>query len=279
MSRTGTSSVRRGVAAVVVAVGLVAVAPASAGADTGDPALDTLTAAARATSTAIATGVDVVTTVSFSRSTDLRSSFIPQVAAVVPARSRVRVHVTANADGSSYTSVRRQPSGRLLGGAGREASGAAPWATVSMLLDGPRGEARSAGVPDRTALTGVDPDDVRDSYILTDPFVDAARLVLPPYSRSQDEGWSTVSVTPGPGGTTVISGTIRAGVPASDGEDRCVRPLVEIVVGPDLVARTSRWIETCPGRGTREYVSVVTYGPQAIQPPTRPRVPASSVLR
>lgn len=273
MVRTRSGAI---VSGAVVMMTLVLTAPAAA--DTGDPALDTLTAASRATSTAIATGIDVVTTVRFSRATNLSSSFTPQVAAVVPAGARVRVHITANPDESSYTSVRRQPSGRLLGGAGRETAAAAPWATVSMLLDGPRDVARAAGTSDRTALTGVDPGDVRDYFVITGPLTDASRLILPPYSGSQDEGWTTVRVTPRADGTTLISGTIAAGVPASDGEDRCVRPLVEIVVGADLVARSSRWIETCPGRGTREYRSVATYGPQAIQPPTRPRVPAASVL-
>ena len=196
----------------------------------------------------------------------------------MPAGARVRVHLTANADDSSYTSVRRQPSGRLLGGAGRETAAAAPWATVSMLLDSPRDAARAAGAPDRTALTGVDPDLVRDYFIVTDPLTDAARLILPPYAGSQDEGWTTVSTTPRADGTTLITGTIRAGVPASDGEDRCVRPLVEMVVGPDNVTRSSRWIETCPGRGTREYRATATYGPQAIQPPTRPRAAAADIL-
>lgn len=278
MRGSGFTTARRGVLACGAVMVLLLGASAPAVADTEDPALDTLTAAARATSAAIATGVDVVTTVSFSRSADLRSSFTPQVAAVAPAGARVRVHLTANADGSSYTSIRRQPSGRLLGGAGRETAAAEPWATVSMLLDAPRATARASGLPDRTALTGVDPDDVRDSYVITQSLIDASRLILPPYSSAQDEGWSTVRITPRADGTTLISGSIRAGVPASDGEDRCVRPVVEIVVGADLVARSSRWIETCPGRGTRQYRSVATYGPQAIQPPTRPRVPAASVV-
>ena len=119
---------------------------------------------------------------------------------------------------------------------------------------------------------------VRDGYVVDEPLISASRLILPPYSGSQDEGWTTVTVTPRVDGTRLISGTIRAGVPASDGEDRCVRPLVEMVVGPDDVTRSSRWIETCPGRGTREYRATATYGLQPIQPPTRPRESASDIL-
>ena len=100
----------------------------------------------------------------------------------------------------------------------------------------------------------------------------------PAMLRNYRDEATTVATTAQPDGTTVITGSIRAGVPASDGEDRCVRPLVEMVVGPDLVTRSSRWIETCPGRGTREYRATATYGPQVIQPPTRPRLAASDVL-
>ncbi len=184
-----------------------------------------------------------------------------------------------NADSAYYVSVRYQPSGRLIGAAGRTAAGAPLWATVRMLTDDAAADARAGGASDRTALTGITDRSLLMDYDLgRAPGPSPSGLILPPYSGAQDEGWTIVTTTPLADGTTLISGTIRASVPASDGEDRCVRPLVEMVVGPDGVTRSSHWIETCPGRGTREYRSVATYGPQPIQPPTRPRMAASRVL-
>ncbi len=276
----GRRTVRSGLAALATAVALlVALAGAPASADTGDAAVEALEAADRATRAAAGAGVDVVQVVAFDRRSSLRTWFTPMVGATVAAGSRVRVHATVNAGSTYYTSVRLQPSGRLIGASGRTTAGAPLWATVSMLRDDVAASARAGGASDRTALTGVtDPDLLREYFLGREPVLIAEDLILPPYSGAMDEGWTTVTTTPQADGTTLISGSIRAGVPASDGEDRCVRPIVEMVVGTDGVTRSSHWIETCPGRGTREYRATATYGPQPIQPPTRPRMPADRVL-
>jgi hypothetical protein len=273
-SRPLLSVLLAGVAAI-----LLAVLGAPAHADTGEPARAVLEAADLATRAAVATGVDIVQTVTFDRRSSLRTGFTPMVGASVPAGSRLRVHATVNPDSAYYLSVRFLSSGRLIGSAGRTAAGAPLWATVSMISSEAAAHARAAGASDRTALTGItDPDLLREYFLGREPGIVAQDLILPPYSGALDEGWTVVTTSPRADGTTLISGSIRASVPASDGEDRCVRPLVEMVVGPDGVTRSSHWIESCPGRGTREYRAVATYGPQPIQPPTRPRKAASSVL-
>lgn len=263
----------RGVA-LAAALGMVVLVPGVSHAETGDAALAALAAANTATITAARSGIDVVQQVTFSRGTEL-GDFTPRMYASVPGGTRLRVHATASADGSGYTSVRFQPSGRLLAAGGIDPASMAPWATLRLVFPDVRSDARRAGLNDRTALTGVSPEDVLDSAIVSEPARLAADLVLPPYAGSGDEGWTTIETIPQADGTTVIRGSIRAGVPASDGEDRCTRPLVELTVGPDNVARSSRWTETCPGAGTRTYRAVAVYGPQTPQPPTRPRADAS----
>lgn len=271
----GGHALRVCAAGVAVAAVLMSATPASA--DAVDEAFEALYRATQATATAARSGVDVVQSVRFSRSTDL-SVLDPRVNASVAAGTRLRIHSTVDTDGTSYLSVRFQPSGRLLAGAGTDPITAAPWATLRMLRGDALAEARRAGLIDRTALTDVPVDAVLDSYVVEEPLIVALRLILPPYSGSGDEGWSTIEALPQPDGTTIIRGTIRAGVPASDGEDRCTRPLVELTVGPDDVARSSRWTEACPGEGTRTYRAVALYGPQDVQPPTRPRRAADAVL-
>lgn len=266
--------VQAGVAAVMSATLVLAAAPASAD---STAELDALDAAVHATAAAMAGGVDVVQTLKFSQSTRL-TEFRPRVYARVPAGSRVRVHATVGADGTSYFSVRYQPSGRLIAGAGVDPSTSAPWATLLMLFPDARARARAAGLADRTALTDVSPDDLLDSSTVRAPVAVAADLLLPPYADAYDEGWTTIRVLPQADGTTIIRGSIRAGVPASDGEDRCTRPLVELTVGPDNVARSSRWTQTCPGQGTVTVRATAVYGSQDVQPPTRPQRAASSVL-
>jgi hypothetical protein len=217
--------------------------------------------------------------VTFDRRSSLRTYFTPMVGATVAAGTRVRVHATVNSDSAYYVSVRRQPGGRLIGASGRTAAGAPLWSTVSMLSSDLAATAHAHGVGDRTALTGItDPDVLREYFLGREPLLVANDLILPPYAGAMEEGWTFVTTTPQADGTVLISGSIRASVPASDGEDMCVRPLVEMVVGPDNVTRSSHWIETCPGRGTREYRVVAAYGPQPIQPPTNPHVAVSSIL-
>jgi hypothetical protein len=255
---------------VALSGGIVGATPAAA--DTGMAALEQLDAAVRATTEGAGTGIDVIQTATFDRAGRLRT-FTPRMDVPVSAGTRLRVHATVNPDASYYLSVRTQPSGRLVGAAGRQPGASPPWGTVSML------EKRPAGVSAGTALTGL-PDDAYFSELnLPDnPRVVALRLLLPPYASSFDEGWSDVVSTTRPDGRLVISGNVRAGVPASDGEERCTWPSVRVVVGPDGVISSSRWVQSCPGQGTREFRSVAVYGPQPIQPPTRPQLPASTVL-
>lgn len=271
---------RLGLAGAAIALALLsALAGAPASADTGEAARAQLAAAVHATEAAAATGVDIVQLVTFSRRSGLRTWFTPMVGATVPAGSLVRVHATVNAGSAYYASVRLQPRGTLIGASGRTVAGAPLWATVGMLGNDSAATARAGGASDRTALTGIaDPDLLREYFLGREPVLIAQKLILPPYAGAQEEGWTIVTTTLRADGTTLISGSIRASVPASDGEDMCVRPLVEMIVGPDAVTRSSHWIETCPGRGTREYRAVAVYGPQPIQRPTRPRMPASSVL-
>lgn len=260
---------------LVGALALVPVTPAAA--DSADEDFEALFQATQATAAAARSGVDVVQTIRFSRATDL-GGLDPAVSGTVPAGTRLRVHSTVAADGAAYLSVRYQPSGRLLAGAGIDPSNGVPWATVRMLTRQARSEARRAGLPDRTALTDVPATAVADSSVLEQPLRIALELLVPPYASNLDEGWTTIERLPQPDGTTVIRGSIRSGVAATDGEDRCVRPLVEVTVDPDGVIRSSRWTETCPGEGTQVFSAVAEYGPQEVQPATRPRRPASTVL-
>lgn len=261
----------------LLVAGLVLVSSAPVAADTADEDFEALFQATQATAAAARSGVDVVQTVRFSRATDL-DALDPTVSGTVPAGTRLRIHSTVAADGTAYLSLRYQPSGRLLAAAGIDPSDGTPWATVRMLTRQARSEARRAGVRDRTALTDVPTSAVADSRVLEQPLRIALALLVPPYASSLDEGWTTIERLPQPDGTTVIRGSIRSGVAATDGEDRCVRPLVEVTVGPDGIIRSSRWTETCPGEGTRAYAAVAEYGPQQVQPPTRPQRPASAVL-
>lgn len=265
----------------ILIVGTVVLSGAVAGATPAPadttPELDALAAAVLATGTAIASGVDVVQTVTFTGRTRL-TEFTPRIYATVPGGTRLRVHATVDAEGASYLSVRYQPSGRLLAGAGIDPTTSLPWATLLLLYPDARARARAAGLSDRTALIDVRTGLLLDTAPVAAPTRTAANLLLPPYADDGDEGWTTITVLPQPDGTTVFRGSIRAGVPATDGEDRCTRPLVEFTVGPDNVARSSRWTQTCPGTGTVTYRATATYGPQNVQPPTRPRRAASTVF-
>ena len=256
---------------------VLAAVPAPASAVSPDDEYEALAQVTRATGAAVAAGADVIQTVHYGARSSLADE-TPRVAATVRAGTRVRIHSTVGGDGSGYVSVRYQPSGRLIAAAGIDPATSSPWATLRMLHPGDRAAARAAGLADRTALTGVPVDSVLDRWSVTNPAGVATGHLLPPYAASYDEGWTTITMTPQPDGTTVFAGSIRGSVPASDGEDTCARPLVEVTVGPDRVARSSRWIEKCPGQGTRIYETTAAYGPQDVQPPTRPRRPASTVL-
>ena len=259
-------------AALVAAAGVLAL-PAPVAADE-TPELLALEAAIDATVAASRSGIDVVQTARFSGRTRLADAR-PRVYATVPAGTRLRTHTTAAADGSGYTSVRFQPSGRLLAAGGVDPGTGEPWATLLLIYPEERATARAAGLSDRTALVGIDPEIVLDSGIAQAPRSTALGLLFPPYATSGDEGWTPIDVLPQADGTTVIRGTVRDRVAASDGEERCTRPLVEVTVGADGVITSSRWITRCPGQGTTRVESVATYGPQVPQPPTRPRAPAS----
>jgi hypothetical protein len=258
--------------ALIAAAALLALPAPATGEEV--PELLVLEAAIDATVAAAAGGIDVVQTARYSGRTRLADSK-PRIYATVPAGTRLRTHTTAAADGSGYTSVRFQPSGRRLAAGGVDPSTRESWATLLLLYPAERTTARAAGLRDRTALVGIDPENVLDYWIARAPKSTALGLLFPPYATSGDEGWTTIDVLPQADGTTVVRGTIRDRVAASDGEERCTRPLVEVTVGTDGVITSSRWITQCPGRGTTRVDSVATYGPQVPQPPTRPRAPAS----
>jgi hypothetical protein len=270
---------RVGVALVALAFLALLPGPPAEADSTGDPARDLLMAANQATWSAAETGIDVQQVVTVAGPTSLRFWFTPQASVTVPGGSIVRVHSTVMNDGTSYTSLRYLPSARLIGAAGVDPVTRERWATVSMLEGEYRARARSHGAHDRTALVGIaDTRILRDSLVLDEPMTMALRLILPPYSASMEEGWTTVSTQTRGDGTTVISGTIDAGVPASDGEDTCVRPSVELVIGLDHVAREASWVEQCPDRPAREYHAVATFGDHVVKPPTRPRLSAARAL-
>jgi hypothetical protein len=266
------------VAALAVATAWLGVPAASA--EIGMAALDALDAADKATRTAAATGIDVIQVVKLTSKSNLRDRFEPRVGVKVRAGSRIRVHETVAADKSFYISIRRQPSKRLLGAAGRESATAAAWATPAILTAASADTAHFNGATDHTAIVGLpEPLFLGDGRLEADPLDTAFRLILPPYSASYDEGWTTVSTTPQPDGTTLISGTIIEGVPASDGEEECAWPLVEIVVGPDSIARSSHWIEKCPNAGKAEFRATATYGPAVVvQPHITPTMSAKKAL-
>jgi hypothetical protein len=262
------------IAACCLTASLATTAPARA-----DSNSEALANAVRATYAAAAAGIDVEELITYSTPFSLRDS-VPRVNMTLRAGSRLRFHITAAPDGSSYTSVRLMPSGRLLGAAGVDPVSGEPWATVSMLLADAQARARRAGLSSRTALIGVSPDDLLSDSYVTDPSRLAVNILLPPYANSGDEGWSTIETIPQPDGGMIIRGSIAPGVAASDGEDRCRRPLVEMTVGPDMVVRSSRWQETCPrgdvlAAGTRTYQVTAQYGPLTPKGPTSPSRPAS----
>ncbi len=264
------------VGTVVLSAAVPGAGPASA--ETGIAALERLDAAVRATSAAAATGIDVIQSASIERAGDLRS-FTPRLIMDVGRRSQIRVHATVNADTSYYLSVRDNYSGRLLAASGRENASARPWATVSMLDARDAARARAAGLSDRTALVGLPADrELYDYYLPDQPEAIALRLIIPPYSDMAGAGWSDVASNTRPDGTTVIRGSVPVGALASDGASGCSRPTVRVVVGTDGVISSSRWRQSCPGQGTVVFRSAATYGPQDVQPPTRPRREASSVL-
>jgi hypothetical protein len=262
--------------AVVLSGASLGASPATA--DTGKAALLQLDAAVNATTAAAASGIDVIQTVSFERAGRLRT-FTPRLTMAVGARSQLRVHATVNADTSYYLSVRDNYSGRLLASSGRQGAGEDSWATVSMLDEKDAARARAAGVSERTALVGLPADvDLYEYFLPKQPGVIALQLILPPYADAFDEGWSDVVSRTRPDGTTVIRGRVPVGVSASDGDDLCSRPSLRVLVGVDGVISSSRWSQSCPGQGIRLFRSAATYGPQDVQPPTRPQRDASSVL-
>ena len=263
-----------GPAAVGLLLALTGVGVASPAAATP---LDTLTAAVEATVAAAATGMDVVSTVGVDRRTDLGDTLVPPVYTTVPAGSRVRVHVTTTGTRDYYASIRLQPSGRLLGAAGRNpAAGGGLWSTLSMMpQDWAASFARDRGLSMRTAITAMDTGRMGTGALGADPSRDAVRLILPPYASSAEEFWTGLTVTPSPSGV-VIRGT----VPRGDGEaeDDCAYTDIAMVVRADSVIESSRWTATCPGAGVRTYVATATYGPQPIQVATRPRVTMEAAL-
>lgn len=279
-----TAHARAGAAAVALALVALTSAASPAHAATGEAALAVLDAAVRATYTAEETGIDVVQTVRFDRTTSLRG-FTPQLDLSVAAGTRLRVHATVppttDLDAPPYyLSIRRQPSGALVGSTGREAAGAPAWATVSTLDYSGARAARAAGVPERTALTGLPAGtELYDRYLPRAPAIIAMNLILPPYADAYDEGWQDIVSTLRSDGATVIRGSVPAGVAASDGEDRCSRPLVEVTVSAAGIITASRWTQTCPGKGTSRYAATATYGPQPVQPPTKPTRAAAGIIR
>lgn len=115
----------------------------------------------------------------------------------------------------------------------------------------------------------------------------AQRVLLPPLtSAGMAYTWTTLESIPLADGGTLFRGSIPAVV--QDGQegdevDTCVRPLVEITVGPDMVIRSSRWRETYQRggtrpAGTRTYESTAKYGPILVEGPVSPSSSASSVL-
>ena len=270
--------VKTALTATVVALVTITTVATPGHAATGMAALRQLETAVNATRDAAATGIDVVQTRRFDRTTSLRE-LTPRMEMSVPGGTRLRVHATVNPDSAYYLSVRRQPSGALLGSAGREVAAETAWATVSMLDSADALDARRAGVSARTALTGLPLSlDLYELYLPRDPGVVAIDLILPPYADAFDEGWQNVVSTVRTDGTTVIRGSVPPGAAASDGEDRCSRPLVEVTVGTAGVITSSRWTETCPREGTRRYAATAAYGLQPIQPPTSPARSAAGVI-
>lgn len=273
-----------------VALSLLGATPARA--DQRQAALDALNQAIQRTEVAAQSGIDVKQFITYRAPFGLTWTQ-PGVNTVLRSGSRLRIHVTANPDGSGYTSVRLMPSLRLVAAGGVDPSSRALWATVSMLSSPGQARARSAGLSSVTALTGMEPfanyldDPAGGPTYLRYPSNLAQRVLLPPLtSAGMAYTWATIESSPLADGGTLFRGSIPAVV--QDGQegdevDTCVRPLVEITVGPDMVIRSSRWRETCPRggtrpAGTRTYESTAKYGPVLVKGPVSPRSPASSVL-
>jgi hypothetical protein len=65
-------------------------------------------------------------------------------------------------------------------------------------------------------------------------------------------------------------------VGATAEDEVCHWPLLEIVAGPDNVARSTHWIQACSSVGQREYWATATYGPSiVVQPATKPQMTAA----
>ncbi|MBU6246100.1 MAG: hypothetical protein KGP12_12870 [Actinomycetales bacterium] len=277
-------------AAACVALSLLGATPARA--DDRQAAIDALNQALQRTDLAAQSGIEVKQFITYRAPFGLAWTQ-PGVNTVLRSGSRLRVHVTAAPDGSGYTSVRLMPSLRLIAAGGVDPRSRAMWATVSMLSSPGQARALSGGLSSVTALTGLEPfasyldDPGGGPTSLPYPSSLAQKVLLPPHtSAGMASAWTTIESIPLADGGTLIRGSmpvIEEGGEEEGEVDTCVRPLVEITVGPDMAIRSSRWRETCPrggtrSAGTRTYESTAAYGPVVVKGPVSPSRPASSVL-
>ena len=261
-------------------------------ADQRQAAIDSLNQALQRTDLVAQSGIEVKQFIRY-RAPFALTWAQPGVNTVLRSGSRVRIHVTAAPDGSGYASVRLMPSLRLIAAGGVDPRSRALWATVSMLSSPGQASALSGGLSSVTALTGLEPfasyldDPGGGPTSLRYPLSLAQQVLLPPHtSGGMASAWTTIESIPLADGGTLFRGSMPVIVEDGEGEeeaDTCVRPLVEITVGSDMVIRSSRWRETCPPggnrpAGTRTYESTATFGPVAVKGPVSPRRPASSVL-
>jgi len=295
----GTAGAGRGlrraataIAAGCLALGLFGAPPAHA--DPRQDAVDALELAASRTEAAAANGIDVEQFVTYRAPFSLTHEVVG-VNTVLRSGSRLRIHVTTGSDGSGYASVRRMPTGRLVAAGGVDPATGEVWATVSMLDSQYLEQARSAGLSSVTALTNLP--SMGGLSLVYSPGMEswlylprklASSALVPPNSRYGEAFyWTTIEMIRQADGGMLFRGSQPA-INDSGAEeeelDMCVRPLVEIRVGPDMLVRSSRWREVCPQggnwpAGTRTYQATATYGPVTVKGPVSPSRRACSVLR
>jgi hypothetical protein len=227
---------------------------------------------------AAGSGVDVVRTVVFDKGATLTKRFEPWIAVSVPSGAKVRVHLTANPGGAYYQSVRRLPHGALLGASGQTTKqDGGQWSTPSMTSDLDASFTRARGLGMSTAVVNLETGRLGSGAISSyDPVSDAKRMILPPYGDALSEYWTDLVATPESGGRMVYTGAVTQG--DGEAEDDCAYSDIEVVARADGVIESSSWTTVCPGEGTRRYSNTAKYGPQTIQPATRPKASADSVL-
>ncbi len=182
---------------------------------------------------------------------------------MIPANVTVRNHVVVAADGTFYQSFRRDKGKVLLGARGYN-SAQGNWATASTMGADPRARSlvQSGRLTPTTSITGLN-----GSWPYTSPLRSEeegsptwflTQSLILPYNLSRGiMPISSFRERRGPGGTTIITGRVAAGMdPETDFCD--VRDLRIVVDGSNRITESS-WNQRCRNV-THRHVAKVSYG-------------------